>query len=194
MVIKDRVTSYLDLNSAITPLLTFRVLFGFVMTLGIIRFLAKGWVEQLYITPKFFFTYDGFSWIKPLGSIEMYALFTLLLLSAIGIFLGFFYRVSTIIFFLLFTYVELIDKTNYLNHYYFVSLISFYLIFLPAHRNLSLDRYFGRVSPSNFIPRWNIDILKIQLGIVYFFAGIAKLNSDWILHALPLKIWLPSES
>ena len=29
-----------------------------------------------------------------------------------------------------------------------------------------------------------------MLCIVYFHAGIAKVNSDWLLSAQPLKIWL----
>ena len=32
-----------------------------------------------------------------------------------------------------------------------------------------------------------------MLGIVYFYAGLAKLNSDWLILAQPLKIWLPSK-
>jgi hypothetical protein len=44
------------------------------------------------------------------------------------------------------------------------------------------------------IPRWNIDILKLLLAIVYVYAGLAKLNSDWLLEAMPLKIWLPNNS
>ena len=28
------------------------------------------------------------------------------------------------------------------------------------------------------------------MGVVYFFAGIAKINNDWLLEAQPLKMWL----
>ena len=31
------------------------------------------------------------------------------------------------------------------------------------------------------------------MGVVYFFAGIAKLNPDW-LQGLPLKLWLPAKT
>src|SRR5690606_21406904 len=31
---------------------------------------------------------------------------------------------------------------------------------------------------------------RFQVGIVYFFAGLAKAHSDWLLHAQPLRIWL----
>ncbi|MBL4707342.1 MAG: HTTM domain-containing protein, partial [Flavobacteriales bacterium] len=34
----------------------------------------------------------------------------------------------------------------------------------------------------------------LQLAIVYFYAGLAKLNYDWIVNAMPLRIWLPSKS
>jgi hypothetical protein len=41
------------------------------------------------------------------------------------------------------------------------------------------------------IPRWNIDILKITSYCLYVYAGLAKLNSDWLLEAMPLKFGYP---
>ena len=32
-----------------------------------------------------------------------------------------------------------------------------------------------------------IDMFKLQLCIVYFYAGLAKLNYDWLFEAMPLK-------
>ncbi|MGC4057198.1 MAG: HTTM domain-containing protein [Chitinophagaceae bacterium] len=43
-------------------------------------------------------------------------------------------------------------------------------------------------------PAWAIGIIRFQMGVVYFFAGIAKLNPDWMLHAIPMKIWLPAKT
>ena len=80
------------------------------------------------------------------------------------------------------------DKTTYLNHYYLVSLILFMLIFLPASSRFSIDS--SKTTDFYFVPRWTIDSLKIMLCIVYFHAGIAKVNSDWLIGAQPLKIWL----
>ncbi|GAA4276450.1 HTTM domain-containing protein [Aquimarina mytili] len=84
------------------------------------------------------------------------------------------------------------DKTTYLNHYYFISLLSFLMIFLPANAYYSLDAKQKETSFQN-IPKWTIDAIKVLLGIVYFYAGLAKLNSDWIVKAMPLRIWLPSK-
>ncbi|MGK0429071.1 MAG: hypothetical protein ACJARX_000730 [Psychroserpens sp.] len=66
------------------------------------------------------------------------------------------------------------------------------MIFLPANAKFSIDNILNKKS-YNQIPNWTIDSIKLLLGIVYFYAGIAKLNSDWLFKAMPLKIWLPSK-
>ncbi len=44
---------------------------------------------------------------------------------------------------------------------------------------------------SGRVGRWAYLLLRAQLGLVYFFAGFAKLNADWLLSAEPLRTWLP---
>lgn len=176
----------------IAPLIYFRIVFGLVMFVSILRFILKGWVYDLYIAPKFFFPYYGFEWVKPLEATGMYAVFAFMALAALGISFGFFYRISAFVFFFLFTYVELIDKSNYLNHYYFVSIVSFLMILVPANRYFSLDAWNNPAINTELVPGWCIKIFKLQLGIVYFFAGLAKINYDWLVEAMPLRIWLPA--
>lgn len=176
------------------PLVVFRILFGLMMAFSTIRFISMGWVRDFYIMPKVFFPFEGFYWLKPLPGDLMYWVFGLMIVSTLFIMLGLFYRTSAILFFISFTYVELLDKSNYLNHYYFVSLMAFILIFLPANKRFSLDSYFGRVEENKTTNNYVLWFIKGQLAIVYIFAGIAKLNTDWLVHALPLKIWLPAHS
>lgn len=178
----------------IAPLVIFRIAFGALMFLSISRFMLKGWVYNMYVMPRLFFPYYGFEWVKPLPETGMYLVFMLLLISSLGILLGAFYRISAIFFFVLFTYVELIDKTNYLNHYYFVSLISFMMIFLPCAKNFSVDNRLFKQEDINEIPRFYILLPQLQMFCVYFFAGVAKLNYDWLFEAQPLKMWLPAFS
>ncbi len=185
------VKNYFTKNTEAAPLAVFRIFFGIMMLLSIIRFWSKGWIDQLYIQPKFFFSYYGFEFVKPIGEYT-YAIFVLCGVSTIFVTLGYKYRIAIITFFLSFTYIELMDKTTYLNHYYFISLLSFLMIFLPANTYYSLDAKRKGVSFQQ-IPKWTIDVIKLLLGIVYFYAGLAKLNSDWLIKAMPLKIWLPSK-
>jgi hypothetical protein len=177
-------------ESSISPLISFRILFGLLMFLALTRNLVMGFVHKFYIEPNFFFKYYGFEWVQPLGTNLTFVLYFLLIASSLGIMLGAFYRFSSILFFLLFTYFELIDLTHYLNHYYLISLLSFLLIFLPANRSSSIDVFLNPSIIQERIPRWCILLIQYQLALVYFFAGIAKLQPDWLLYAQPLKIWL----
>lgn len=178
--------AFLFTEVSAAPLIVFRVAFGLMMFLSTVRFMANGWVDTLYVQPKFFFTFYGFEWVKPLGEAGMYTVFGLLLVTSLLIALGVFYRAAIVTFFLLFTYVELIDKTNYLNHYYFISVVSFLLCLLPDTGAIWNTK-------RNTVPRWSILMLQLQMAVVYFFAGVAKINADWLLHAMPLKIWLPTK-
>ncbi len=174
----------------ILPLIIFRIAFGILMCASSIRFVANGWVHPIYIQPEFHFTYLGFEWVQPLDGLWMYSVFLLLIILCLFIMVGFAYRLSIILFFLVFTYVELIDKATYLNHYYFISLMSFLLIFLPLNRYFSVDVLLRPHLKTRTVPMWMIVVIRLQLGIVYFFAGFAKLNADWLLEGLPMKIWL----
>jgi len=175
-----------------SPLAVFRILFGVMMFISIARFWAYGWIEKFYLEPKFFFSYYGFGWVKPFGE-WTYLLFILCGFSSLLVTIGYKYRLSIIVFFLSFTYIELMDKTTYLNHYYFISILSFLMIFLPAAAYFSVDARKDKKKAFEYIPTWTIDSLKLLLGIVYFYAGLAKLQPDWLVRAMPLKIWLPSK-
>ena len=185
-------STYLKKSTNAAPLAVFRVFFGVMMLLSIIRFWFLGWIDKLYIKPCFSFSYYGFDWVHPLGDFT-YLVFLICGLASLFVALGYKYRISIILFFLSFTYIELMDKTTYLNHYYFISCAGFLMIFLPANAYFSIDAYKNPKQAFQKIPRWTIDSVKLLLSIVYLFAGLAKINSEWLLKAMPLKIWLPSK-
>lgn len=184
--------SYFQKSTSAAPLAVFRVFFGLMMLISIVRFSMHGWIQKLYIEPKFFFSYYGFEWVQPMGNYT-YFLFIICAIASLCVALGYKYRLAIIIFFVSFTYIELMDKTTYLNHYYFISCAAFLMIFLPANAYFSVDAHKNPERAFSRIPAWTIDSLKLLLAVVYFYAGLAKLNSDWLLKAMPLKIWLPSK-
>ncbi|MEQ8240693.1 MAG: HTTM domain-containing protein [Cyclobacteriaceae bacterium] len=178
----------------VAPLVTFRMIFGLVMLFSCLRYMWMGWVDTQLVDPLLHFHYYGFDWIRPLPRAGMYGVFTLMSLSCLAIFLGWYYRLFSVVFFLCFTYVELIDITYYLNHYYFVSIVAFLMIFVPANCYFSLDVLRNPLIKRTEVSRWCIGIFKLQIGIVYCFAGLAKINYDWLIRALPLSIWLPAKT
>ncbi|MBX7226059.1 MAG: HTTM domain-containing protein [Chitinophagales bacterium] len=188
---KNSILSVLYQNVSIAPLISCRIIFGLLMLGSTIRFYLKGWIEIQYIQPEFLFSFiEG---MPRAGALGMYLLFFFLALSAFFIAIGFLFRLSSVTFFLIFTYIELLDKTNYLNHYYFVSLISFLLAISPAGKNSSIDNLIFKRPSTTYIPFFQSFVFKLMIGILYFYAGIAKINGDWLLHALPLKIWLQAK-
>ncbi|MDJ1470334.1 HTTM domain-containing protein [Xanthocytophaga flava] len=181
--------AYLQKTTAASPLVVFRIMLGLLVFISIIRFWSKGWIQALYIEPYYFFSFYGFEFVHPLGDYT-YVIFIICGFSALLVALGLFYRVASIVLFLSFTYIELMDKSTYLNHYYFVSMVCFLMIFLPAHTSFSLDAFRNKHKAAGQIPCWCVDVLKGFIGLVYVFAGLAKVNSDWLLHAQPLRLWL----
>lgn len=167
----------------------FRIAFGLIMCWEVCRYFYYGWIERYWIEPDFYFTYGYFHWLSPWDGNLMYIHFFFLGVLAIFIAFGLFYRLSTILFFVGFTYIFLLDKSNYLNHFYLISLLSFLMIWIPANRKYAIDAVLFPKIKSDTIPYWSILALQLQLGIAYFFGGIAKINGDW-LRGEPMRDWL----
>lgn len=185
--------AYFQRTTSAAPLAVFRIALGLLIFGSVIRFWCRGWIHDLYIQPKFFFTFYGFGFVKPLGEYT-YMLFALCALCALMVAFGFLYRVASTGLFLSFTYIELIDKSTYLNHYYFISMVCLMMIFLPAHARFSVDAFRRKKLLSEKVPLWCVDSIRLFVCLVYLFAGLAKLNSDWLLEAQPLRIWLPAKN
>lgn len=171
-----------------------RALFGAVMAISALRFLAYGWVEPLWIEPTFHFRYWGFGWVPLPPPGGMYALFAALFVLALLVTVGLWFRVSAALFALLFAYLQLVDVTTYLNHYYLATLLAALLALSPAGRAWSVDAWRDRTRAVSRIPwAWHA-LLRFQVGAVYVGAGIAKAHADWLVHAQPLRIWLGSRT
>jgi vitamin K-dependent gamma-carboxylase len=175
--------------TSIRVLVYFRVVFGALMLWQVWRYFNYNWIERYYIEPKFYFAYYGFDWLRPWPGDGTVLHFYGMAVLAICIMLGLFYRLSMGAFFLAFAYVFLLDQTNYLNHYYLVCLISFLLIFVPAHRAFSVDAWWRPRLRADSAPTWTLWMLRFQLALVYGYAGVAKLNRDW-LNGRPVQMWL----
>ena len=173
----------------IASLACFRIVFGAIMLWEVIRYFSHGWIERYFITPTFHFTFYGFGWVQPWPGDGMYWHFFALGVLALLIMVGFLYRLSAALFFLGFTYVFLLDQARYLNHFYLVCLLSLLMVLIPAHRALSVDALARPSLRAATAPAWALWLLRAQVGLVYFYAGVAKLNGDW-LRGEPIRDWL----
>jgi hypothetical protein len=175
-------------------LAAFRILFGLAMCVSMLRFIAYGWIDRFFVAPGFHFKYWGFAWVQPLPSPQLHALFWVMAALALGIALGFCFRLCAFAFTVGFAYLQLLDVATYLNHYYLANLLALLLALSPAHRVASLDALLRRSLPASTLHAGWLYLFRFQIGVVYTFAGLAKAQSDWLLHAQPLRIWLGSKT
>jgi hypothetical protein len=171
-------------------LAAFRVLFGGVLAIAAVRYLAKGWVQSQLLGPRYHFTYPDLAFVRPWPAPWMYLHLAGLVAAALCLALGVRSRLCALLLALGWSYVELIDRATYLNHYYLVCLMAFLLVCTPAGALLSLESRLHPERQRASMPRFLLWALRLQVAVVYVFAGIAKLNSDWLLYAQPLRIWL----
>ncbi len=164
----------------VASVVVFRVGFGLLMFWEVTRFFYFGWVDELFAKPQFHFQYEWFKWIIPFPGDGMYLLFSALGILALMIAFGLFYRIAAILFFLGYTYVFLIDQATYNNHFYLICMLSFFLTLAPLHKSWSLDVLRGAVVHTDRLPGLWLWLIRFHMGLVYFYGGIAKFDSDWL--------------
>ena len=164
----------------VASVVVFRVGFGLLMFWEVTRYYYFGWVEELFAKPQFHFQYEWFKWVIPFPGDGMYLLFAALGVLALMIAFGLFYRIAAILFFLGYTYVFLIDQASYNNHFYLICMLSFFLTLAPLHKSWSLDVLRGAVAHTDRLPGLWLWLIRFHMGLVYFYGGIAKFDSDWL--------------
>lgn len=167
----------------------FRIAFYAIVVWQAWRFIDHQWVELFYINKQFYFTYWPFDFLRPWPGRGMYIHLWALFGVALCAMLGLFYRLSASLCFVLFTYVFLLEKARYINHVYLTCLLTFLMIFIPADRTCSLDALRKPQRQPDFVPSWALWLIRFQIGLPYFWGGVAKLNADW-LRGEPLRAWL----
>lgn len=154
--------------------------------IDILSMLVSGYTKEAYIDAKVHFPFYGFEWLPVLPPFFIYLLFIILAVAALAITVGQYMRAALIIFLIGFSYIFLLDIVYTLSKFYLFLLLAFYLLFLPADRAVSLRVKNNPGDKLKHAPYWMLLIFQIQLGIIYFYSGLAKLNYDWIYLAQPL--------
>jgi vitamin K-dependent gamma-carboxylase len=162
---------------------------GVVGAVSIGRLFANAWIEALYVAPQHHLRFPGLAWVPVPPAWGIRALAVVAGCAAIATALGWRHRAAAALFAFTFTWLELVEATTFLNHYWLVSLMAALMVVVPAHRVWSLDAKAGRaVGP---VPKGAVWAIRLQLAVVYFFAGVAKLHPDWLVDGMPLRLWLP---
>ncbi|MBX7167808.1 MAG: HTTM domain-containing protein [Pirellulales bacterium] len=154
-------------------------------------------IQALYTGPHVHWNiaFPGFAWVRPLPEPAMTLVFVGMTLAALLVALGWSYRPAVVCLFFSFAYVNLIELCVYLNHFYLACLLLFLLCWMPADRCFSVRAWLERDPTGKrpleqqWVPFWCVFLLRAQMFILYFYAGIAKTNPDW-LSGEPPRTWL----
>ena len=176
-----------------SPLIIFRIFFGFLIACEGFGAIATGWVRRTFVEAKINFNFIGFEWLEPLPGNGMYFYFAVMGVLGLCIALGYKYRFSIISFTVLWWAVYLMQKTSYNNHYYLLALISLIMCFLPAQRSNSVDSELQPKIRTNAMFAYVKWIMILQMFIVYTYASVAKLYGDWLDFTF-LKLLLEGKS
>ncbi len=142
---------------------------------------------------EFNFPYEGFQWLPLLPPWGIHVVVGLLAFSGLTMALGFCYRASVVVVFLTWGYLFAVESTRtyWQSHFYLELLLAFLLIWMPAARTYSVDAWLARrQNLPRTVPYWTVWLLRGQLVIGYFYAGLAKVNLDWLLDAVPVRWYL----
>ncbi|MFK7769231.1 MAG: HTTM domain-containing protein [Mariniblastus sp.] len=155
-----------------------RIAFAATMVFWLTMHLVLDKIAFNYYEPQYLFPYFGFDWIQPWPGRGLHLHFVVTLVAALGMLFGVFYRFSSVVFAVGFIYIAMLDKATYQNHYYLICLLAILFAVCPSDRTMSFDSF--RLKRPTTVPRWVVWLFRFQIGLVYFFGGVAKINSDWL--------------
>lgn len=171
-----------------SQLVAFRILFGLILSVEGFGAILTGWVRTAFVDPEFTFKIPGFAWLEPLPGQGMYWLYGVLGALGLCVMLGLFFRLVLAGYLVLWSWAYLTQSASYNNHYYLMILLGFLLLLTPANGWASLDARRRPELARHDCPRWCVLIFIVQIAIVYVYAGIVKINPDW-LAGRPVRIW-----
>jgi hypothetical protein len=168
----------------------FRVAYGAIQLWEVVRFIEGRRLERYFLEAPFRFAYYGFGWVPMPPGDGVWWLFGVMAVCAAAVALGCFHRIAALGLFVTYTWSVLLEQSVYNNHYYLMATLAAMLALMPASACWSVDALWRRRVRSATVPAWCYGLLRFQLGVVYFYGGLAKLNPDWMFAAEPMGMFL----
>ncbi|BFZ02576.1 hypothetical protein BsWGS_05615 [Bradybaena similaris] len=156
-----------------------RILFGFLMILDVFEERGLARIDSTFGREDDC-RFPLFSFLRPLPLQWMYIIYLLMLTGAFGMMLGLKMAVSSSLYLVTYWYVIFLDKTLWNNHSYLFGILAFLFAVTDSNRYGSIDGLLNPKLKNADIPLWNYTLMRAQIFIVYFIAGLKKLNTDWV--------------
>ncbi|XP_001655674.2 vitamin K-dependent gamma-carboxylase [Aedes aegypti] len=156
-----------------------RILFGLMMLIDIPEERGGGDLDFRWGDPSGC-KFPLITGMEPMSYPRMGIVYLVMWLGALGVMLGYRFRLSGLMFVISYWYVFLLDKSAWNNHSYLYGLLGTIFMFTDAQKCFSLDACRNNDPQSKTVPFWNYFILKYQFFILYFLAGLKKMCPEWL--------------
>ncbi|XP_014681352.1 PREDICTED: vitamin K-dependent gamma-carboxylase-like [Priapulus caudatus] len=156
-----------------------RVFYGLLMFLDVVQERGLSTANAKWGNPDEC-RFPLFNFLQPLALEWMYMLYLCMWISTLLIAGGLWYRASCLAYCVCYWYLFLLDKTSWNNHSYLYGLISILLLITDANRYWSLDGCRNPSIQNSHVPLWNYTLLRSQIFLVYFIAGLKKTDAEWL--------------
>ncbi len=195
--LKDRwqsITNALFEKQDGASLAVFRIVLGVLLMRDFLHgfpYIKRG---AQYSFTDFKASFHGFEWVQSNPVLIEFFVY-MLPIGALFIIFGLFYRFVMPITTIIVMYFFIIAPENYLNHYYMLLLYLGLMSFMPANRVWSIDSYIrtrigkNKKARDDTVLGWCYWALKLQTEVILIFAGLVKINPDW-LQLQPLGTWI----
>uniref|UniRef100_A0A1A9W7G3 HTTM-like domain-containing protein n=1 Tax=Glossina brevipalpis TaxID=37001 RepID=A0A1A9W7G3_9MUSC len=161
-----------------SALAIFRMLYGLIMLIDLAEERGGGQMDIRFGEPlKCHFPL--FKGLKQFSFPTMGCIYMIMWFGALGIALGYRFRLSCLAYIAPYWYIFLLDKPSWNNHSYLFGLVGAILLFTQANHYWALDKYLNPNLPST-IPYWNYFLIKFQFFILYMYAGTKKFSPEWL--------------
>jgi vitamin K-dependent gamma-carboxylase len=167
-----------------TSLAVFRIALGVMLAFETI-------VQDWYLFSKsseFWFRYPYLEWLPAVPEAYPWIRGVLLFCSLLLV-TGIWSRTAALVAAILVGYGFLLVPEQYLNHIYLFWIYLFLAAFVPTNRDFALRLPNGLSPRPGPVRNIHLLLLKLQTDIVLIYAGLVKINPDW-LALVPLRTWL----
>lgn len=121
-----------------------------------------------------------FSAMQPPSLSVIMIMYAAMFICCLMMSLGLWWRFSCTLYVILYWYILLLDKSVWNNHSYLFGLLATIMLCSDPHRAWSIDGVLDPSINNSHVPKWSLILLRFQIFILYFLAGIKKLDADWI--------------
>ncbi|XP_017863468.1 PREDICTED: vitamin K-dependent gamma-carboxylase [Drosophila arizonae] len=156
----------------------FRMLYGAAMLIDIAEERGGGQLDVRFGEPHHCH-FPLFNGIHALDYPLMGCVYLAMWLGAMGIALGYRFRISCLSFVTCYWYIFLLDKPAWNNHSYLFGLVGTLLLFTRANCYCSLDSWL-HPELRRAVPYWNYFLIKFQFFVLYMYAGLKKFSFEWL--------------